>query len=105
MAESPSDDLSIAVIVPVRNMARTVRDLLDSLMKLDYDEDKLEIVFVDGNSTDGTREIIGESRRSLTVLAMFLTGTITAMEGSSEESAILSAFDSRISLLIKRFTL
>ena len=60
MAESPSDDLSIAVIVPVRNMARTVRDLLDSLMKLDYDKDKLEIVFVDGNSTDGTRQIIEE---------------------------------------------
>ena len=59
MADS-SDDPSIAVIVPVRNMARTVRDLLDSLMKLDYDEDKLEIVFVDGNSTDDTKQIIGE---------------------------------------------
>ena len=55
-----SDDPSIAVIVPVRNMARTVKDLLDSLMKLDYDEDKLEIIFVDGNSGDGTKEIIEE---------------------------------------------
>ncbi|TRO46711.1 glycosyltransferase [Candidatus Bathyarchaeota archaeon] len=60
MADPSSDDPSIAILVPVRNMARTVRDLLDSLMKLDYDEGKLEIVFVDGNSTDGTREIIGE---------------------------------------------
>jgi glycosyltransferase involved in cell wall biosynthesis len=55
-----SDNPTIAVIVPVRNMARTVKDLLDSLMKLDYDDDKLEIIFVDGNSADGTREIIGE---------------------------------------------
>ena len=60
MAEPSSGEPTIAVIVPVRNMARTVRDLLDSLMKLDYEKEKMEIIFVDGNSTDGTRGIIGE---------------------------------------------
>jgi len=42
------------------NVAKTVRDLMESLMNLDYDEDKLEIIVVDGDSKDGTREIVQE---------------------------------------------
>ena len=52
--------LSISVIVPVLNVAKTVRDLMESLMRLDYDDDKLEIIVVDGDSKDGTREIVQE---------------------------------------------
>lgn len=51
---------SISIIVPVLNMAKTVRDLMESLMNLDYDEDKLEIIVVDGDSKDGTKEIVQE---------------------------------------------
>lgn len=51
---------TISVIVPVLNVARTVRDLMESLMKLDYPKEKLEIIVVDGNSKDGTKEIVGE---------------------------------------------
>jgi glycosyltransferase involved in cell wall biosynthesis len=56
-AEEPP---SISVIVPVKNTAKTITDLLDSLMSLDYNSEKLEIVVVDGNSTDGTRKIVEE---------------------------------------------
>ena len=58
MVESSVDDPSISIIVPVKNAAGTVKNLLDSLMELDYDKDKLEIIVVDGNSTDETREIV-----------------------------------------------
>jgi len=51
---------SLSIIVPVLNMAKTIRALMESLMKLDYDEDKLEIIVVDGDSNDGTKEIIEE---------------------------------------------
>ena len=51
---------SVSIIVPVKNSARTVRDLMDSLMSLDYDRDKLEIIVVDGRSSDGTRKIVSE---------------------------------------------
>jgi glycosyltransferase involved in cell wall biosynthesis len=55
-----SGDLNISVIVPVKNSVRTIRDLLDSLMELDYDSDMFEVILVDGDSTDGTRKIIQE---------------------------------------------
>lgn len=48
----------ISIIVPVKNSVGTIRDLLESLMKLDYDKGKLEIIIVDGLSNDGTRNII-----------------------------------------------
>jgi cellulose synthase/poly-beta-1,6-N-acetylglucosamine synthase-like glycosyltransferase len=60
MVESSGDDPSISIILPVMNAAGTIKDSLDSLMKLDYDKDKLEIIVVDGNSTDGTRKIVEE---------------------------------------------
>jgi glycosyltransferase involved in cell wall biosynthesis len=61
MRENETEDRpSFSVIVPVRNSAKTIRDLLDSLMGLEYDPDKLEIVVVDGDSSDGTRKIVEE---------------------------------------------
>jgi glycosyltransferase involved in cell wall biosynthesis len=48
------------VIVPVKNGAAQIGELLNSLMHVDYDRDMLEIVVVDGNSTDNTREIVSQ---------------------------------------------
>ncbi|RLE51127.1 MAG: hypothetical protein DRJ21_00785, partial [Candidatus Methanomethylicota archaeon] len=48
----------ISIIIPVRNCARTIGDLLDSLMKLDYPKEKIEIIVIDGRSTDNTAEIV-----------------------------------------------
>ncbi len=49
---------SVTVIVPVRNGEQTIQPLLESLQKLDYDRNKVEVIVVDGNSTDKTREIV-----------------------------------------------
>jgi cellulose synthase/poly-beta-1,6-N-acetylglucosamine synthase-like glycosyltransferase len=49
---------SVTVIVPVRNGEQTIQQLLESLQKLDYDRDRVEVIVVDGNSTDKTREIV-----------------------------------------------
>jgi glycosyltransferase involved in cell wall biosynthesis len=51
---------SLSIVVPVKNVAHTIRDLMESLMKLEYEKDKIEIIIVDGNSTDGTKEIVQE---------------------------------------------
>lgn len=60
MEEPPAADPTVSIIVPVKNSERTVRDLMESLMRLDYDRDRLEIVVVDGNSSDGTKKIVSE---------------------------------------------
>jgi cellulose synthase/poly-beta-1,6-N-acetylglucosamine synthase-like glycosyltransferase len=49
---------SVTVIVPVRNGEETIQPLLESLQKLDYNRNKVEVIVVDGNSTDKTREIV-----------------------------------------------
>jgi len=49
---------TVTVVVPVRNGESTIQPLLDSLQKLDYDRNKVEVIVVDGNSTDKTREIV-----------------------------------------------
>jgi glycosyltransferase involved in cell wall biosynthesis len=61
MRENETKDLpSISVIVPVRNSAKTIGDLMESLMSLEYDPGKLEILVVDGDSSDCTRKIVEE---------------------------------------------
>jgi len=49
---------SVSVIIPVRNGEPTIEPLLESLQRLDYDRNKIEVVVVDGNSTDRTRDIV-----------------------------------------------
>lgn len=44
--------------MPIRNEARYVTRCLESVLEQDYPLEKLEILIVDGMSTDGTREII-----------------------------------------------
>ncbi|MEM4713532.1 MAG: glycosyltransferase [Candidatus Bathyarchaeia archaeon] len=48
----------VTLIVPVKNGAAHIRELLDSLMQINYEKNCLEIIVVDGNSTDNTREIV-----------------------------------------------
>jgi glycosyltransferase involved in cell wall biosynthesis len=61
MRENETKDLpSISVIVPVKNSAKTIGDLMESLMSLEYDPGKLEILVVDGDSSDCTRKIVEE---------------------------------------------
>lgn len=48
----------VAVIVPVWNGRHHIADCIESLLKLDWPEDALEILVVDNRSTDRTREIV-----------------------------------------------
>ena len=58
MMEDYKSPRSVTVVVPVRNRELTIQPLLDSLQKLDYDTNKVEVIVVDGNSTDKTQEIV-----------------------------------------------
>ena len=56
--ESHESQSSVTVVVPVRNGEPTIEPLLESLQRLDYDRKKVEVIVVDGNSTDKTRDIV-----------------------------------------------
>lgn len=60
MQEKSRDYPKISVVIPVKNGESHIQELLDSLMQVDYKKDKLEIIVVDGNSTDKTREIVSK---------------------------------------------
>jgi len=52
----------LSVIVPVFNERATVRPAMDALLAKEIDGMEIEIIVVESNSTDGTREIVLEYR-------------------------------------------
>jgi cellulose synthase/poly-beta-1,6-N-acetylglucosamine synthase-like glycosyltransferase len=48
----------VSVVMTVKNVERTIKECLESLVNLDYPKERYEIVIVDGMSTDRTKEII-----------------------------------------------
>jgi cellulose synthase/poly-beta-1,6-N-acetylglucosamine synthase-like glycosyltransferase len=50
----------VSVVVCARNEAKNIRRCLESLLKLDYPRDKLEIIVVDDESEDNTLSIMQE---------------------------------------------
>jgi cellulose synthase/poly-beta-1,6-N-acetylglucosamine synthase-like glycosyltransferase len=47
----------ISVVIPVKNEAALLSRCLESLMKLDYPKEGLEIIIADGLSTDNTKDV------------------------------------------------
>lgn len=59
--QSPSEDTGlplVSIVIPVYNGAGTIQLCLDALFQLDYPPDRVEIIVVDNNSTDGTPDIV-----------------------------------------------
>lgn len=48
----------VSVVMPVRNEAGFIDQMVGSLLKQDYPADRMEIIIADGKSDDGTREIL-----------------------------------------------
>lgn len=48
----------VSVVVPVYNEAETAAEVLDELLAFEYEPVELEIIVVESNSTDGSREIV-----------------------------------------------
>ena len=55
-----SDMKSITVVIPMHNEEQVLSYVLDSLLACDYDRDRLEIIPVNDNSTDRTKELLDE---------------------------------------------
>lgn len=50
----------LSVICPIYNEEKYIAKCIDSILNQDYPKDDLEVIFVDGMSTDSTREIVKE---------------------------------------------
>jgi succinoglycan biosynthesis protein ExoA len=48
----------VSVVLPIRNEARYIRGCIEYLLQQDYPADRIEILIVDGRSTDNTRDIV-----------------------------------------------
>jgi len=51
---------SYSIIVPTKNEESVIRRCLDGIFNIDYPKDKLQVIVVDGNSTDNTCTICSE---------------------------------------------
>ena len=57
----------VSVVIPVRNEAANLGALFEDLLNQDYPVDRYEILVVDGESTDQTREVVENFARSARV--------------------------------------
>ena len=55
-----AEALFITVIMPVRNEAKFIERTLSQLVTQNYDSERFEIIVVDGESTDGTPELVAK---------------------------------------------
>lgn len=49
----------VSIVIPIRNEAASIAALLDSVLAQDYPAERLEVLVVDGDSSDDTRAVIG----------------------------------------------
>ena len=70
---------SVSLVIPVRNEAQHIRLTLDSILRQTYPLSDVEILVVDGMSTDGTQEVVREYASRLPQLwVLDNEGVITA---------------------------
>ncbi|MFH1053280.1 MAG: glycosyltransferase family 2 protein [Candidatus Woesearchaeota archaeon] len=65
--------MKLSVILPVYNEAGTVRSLLDKVIGVDLSQLNIEkeVIIIESNSTDGTREIIQEYEKKQGIRAIY----------------------------------
>jgi glycosyltransferase involved in cell wall biosynthesis len=55
--------VEVSIIIPIYNEEKYIAKCLDSIIKSDFDKDKMEVLLVDGGSSDKTVEIIKEYQK------------------------------------------
>ncbi|MCS6819186.1 MAG: glycosyltransferase [Chitinophagales bacterium] len=58
--KSANYDMSVSVVVPVRNEEKHIKECIESLLNQNYAKDLYEVIVVDDYSVDNTRKIIRE---------------------------------------------
>ncbi len=75
---------SISITIPVYNEAGQVRDLLESVLRLDYPQHRMQVLVVSDASDDGTDEIVQSyASRGIELLRMPVRGGKSAAENAA----------------------
>ena len=61
---------TVSIVIPTFNEENFISRCLDSVLDNDYPKDKLEILVVDGRSTDSTREIVNQISKDYTYIRL-----------------------------------
>lgn len=61
----------VSVVVITKNNIKTIERCIQSLLDQNYSKEYLEIIFVDGHSSDGTAEMIESYSRNLSYLKLY----------------------------------
>jgi succinoglycan biosynthesis protein ExoA len=77
---------TVTVIVPVRNERDRIGECLEHILAQSYPPHALEILVVDGGSTDGTREVVDHARQN-GLLAHAVRGGRPGRPGANAEDA------------------
>lgn len=64
----PNFEKIISVVIPCRNEKNFIGPALDSLLAGDYPRERMEILVVDGQSDDGTREVLADYAKKYPLL-------------------------------------
>lgn len=73
--------MNVSVIITTKNEERNIENCLKSIKEQTYSQDNIEIIVVDNNSTDRTKEIVRESKKWFTPL------NVQLFNGGPERSA------------------
>ena len=65
----------VSVVIPIFNEEKYIEKLVYSISKQDYDFDKVEIIFVDGNSSDNTIKLLKQVIESTNINYKIINNT------------------------------
>jgi len=74
---SKKQNKTVSILIPFKNEAHNLKSLLNNLINQNYPKEKLEIIFIDDNSTDAGNEII----KNFTQKYKYIKSTLSKEQG------------------------
>lgn len=71
---------TVSIVTPTFNSVRTLRLYMDAIISQTYPHEKIEIIIVDGGSTDGTIELIKEYIEKIDINILIYTNRLKTAE-------------------------
>lgn len=83
-----SNSLSYSIIVPTKNEEPVIRRCLDGILNIDYPKDKIEVIIVDGNSTDRTLQICKEFEQKYPKIFKVISEPVNPLKPAGKPAAL-----------------